>query len=167
MSRAVGDRLPREVLEAFDGRDLERKVGPAYLLVTTDEDGTPRPCMLSAGEVLAPDDRRLRVALWAGTRTARNLARGSPALLCFVAPGTVFYVRGTPRPLAPAADLERFEIAVSSVESDLHPGMPVTHGIGFAVERDDPAEVVRAWRAQIEALRDAPPGGLPGKGEAT
>jgi hypothetical protein len=72
-----------------------------------------------------------------------------------VAPGTVFYVRGTPRPLPPVgrADLERFEIAISSVESDLHPGMPVTHGIGFAVERDDPAEVVRAWRTQIEDLR--------------
>lgn len=151
----MGDRLPREVLEAFDGRDLERKVGPAYLLVTADEDGTPRPCMLSAGEILAPDARRLRVALWAGTRTARNLARGSPALLCFVAPGTVFYVRGTPRALPPAAgsDLERFEIAVSSVESDLHPGMPVTHGIGFAVEGGEPADVARSWRAQIEVLR--------------
>jgi hypothetical protein len=151
----VGDRLPREVLEAFDGRDLERKIGPAYLLVTADEDGTPRPCMLSAGEILALDDRRLRVALWAGTRTARNLSRGGSALLCFVAPGTVLYVRGTPRPLPAAggSDLERFEIAVSSVESDLHPGMPVTHGIGFAVEGRDPSEVVRAWRAQIEGLR--------------
>ncbi len=155
MSRTVGERLPPEVLEAFDGRDLERKIGPAYLLVTADQDGTPRPCMLSAGEILAPDDRRLRVALWAGTRTARNLARGSPALLCFVTPGTVLYVRGTPRPLPPVegSDLERFEIAVSSVESDLHPGMPVTHGIGFTVERGDPSEVVRAWRAQLEGLR--------------
>ena len=155
MSRVLGDRLPREVLEAFDGRHLERKVGAAYLLITADEDGTPRPCMLSAGEILALDDRRLRVAIRAGTRTARNLSRGSPALLCFVAPGTVLYVRGTARPLPRTGglDLERFELVVSSVESDVHPGISVTHGIGLVVEGGDPSQVVRAWQAQIEGLR--------------
>ncbi len=156
MSEPIGDRLPKEILRAFDGEDLERKVGPAALLITTDEDGTPRPCMLSAGEVLAPDDRRLRVALWPGTRTARNLARGSRALLCFVAPGTVLYVKGRARPLDPSAStgLERFEVAVEAVESDLHAGMPVTQGIAFAVEGRDVGRVVEAWRRQLAALRE-------------
>ncbi|HXF36502.1 MAG TPA: pyridoxamine 5'-phosphate oxidase family protein [Actinomycetota bacterium] len=156
MSEPLGDRLPPEILRAFDGEDLERKVGPALLLVTTDEDGTPRPCMLSAGEVLAPDDRRLRVALWPGTRTARNLSRGSRVLLCFVAPGAVLYVKGTARPLGPSASppLERFEVAVEAVESDRHAGMPVTQGIAFAVEGRDVARVVEAWRRQLAALRD-------------
>ena len=63
MAKSLGDRLPQTVLRAFDGNDLEAKVGPAHLLVTVDPDGSPRPCMLSAGEVLAPDDRRLRVLL--------------------------------------------------------------------------------------------------------
>ena len=89
MSKPIGERMPTDVLAALDGSDLEAEVGRAYLLVTTDPDGAPRPCMVSAGELLAVDDRRLRVALWPGTRTGSNLARGGPVLLCFVAPGTV------------------------------------------------------------------------------
>jgi hypothetical protein len=76
MSKVIGDRLPDEITRAFDGRDLGSKIGPAHLLVTTDEDGMPRPCMRSAGEVLATGDDRLRLILWTGSTTCRNLARG-------------------------------------------------------------------------------------------
>lgn len=155
MTRTVGDRLPEVILEAFDGKDLEAKIGPAYLLVTVDRDGRPRPCMLSAGEILAPDETRLRVGLWPGTHTSENLAAGSPALLCFVAPGVVLYVRGAPRALeqVEGGSLARFEITVSSVESDVHPGMPVTQPITFGVESMDPATVVESWRQQLDTLR--------------
>jgi hypothetical protein len=156
MSKLVGDRLPSEVQEAFNGEQLEAKIGPAYLLVTTDPDGAPRPCMLSAGEVFAPDDRRIRVALWPGTRTSGNLGRGVPALFCFVAPGAALYIRGRSRRL-PKGDrtrLEHFEIQVDSVESDMHKRMPVTEGITFGVQAMDPAEVLESWQAQIQSLRE-------------
>lgn len=154
MTRQIGDRLPDEVMRAFDGHDVERKIGVAYLLATVDPEGTPRPCMLSAGEILAPDDRHLRVALWPGTKTTRNLAAGSPVLLCYVAPGTTFYVRGRPRPLGRSAAprLERFEVDVDSVESDAHPGMPVTSAITFEVGSGDVANVAQSWREQLRAL---------------
>jgi hypothetical protein len=155
MSRLLGDHLPEAVVEAFDGRHLERKVGPAFLLVSPDPEGTPRPCMLSAGEVLAPDDRRLRVALWPGSRTSENLAREVPVLFCYVVPGEALYVRGRSRPLgrAPGSKLERFEIEVGSVESDLHPGMPVTEGLRFEAVDMATAEVAAGWEPQIDALR--------------
>ena len=157
MSKLVGDAIPEELLAELDGERLEDKVGPAYLLVTSDEDGTPRPCMLSAGEVLASDERTLRFALWPGGRTCANLARGGPALFCHVAPGTVLYVRGRTTTLAadPEVNLECFELAIDSVESDHHAGMPVTSGIAFAVERGTPEAVVDAWRRQLAALRNA------------
>lgn len=157
MTKPVGDRLPEQVVRAFDGEDLEAKIGPAYLLLTADPDGSPRPCMLSAGEILAVDDRRIRLALWPKTNTSRNLAAGGPALLCFVAPETVLYVRGRPRSLGPSAAtrLERFEIEVDSVESDSHTGMPVTQTITFSVGSADPGEVAQTWRRQLADLRDA------------
>jgi len=155
MSKEIGDRLPAEILEALDGEGLEEKIGPAHMLLTADEDGTPRPCMLSAGELLAVDDRRLRVALWPRTRTAENLARGGRAVFCYVAPHTVLYVRGTTSRVVDAdGPLECFELRVESVESDEHAGMPVTSGITFAIERGDPARVVEAWRRQLDPLRD-------------
>lgn len=157
MSTRLGQSLPREILAALDGAELERKLGPAHILVTTDADGTPRPCMLSAGELLAVGERALRLALWAGSHTAGNLSRGAPALLCYVAPRTVLYVRGTARrlPGREGGGLECFELAVESVESDDHPGMPVTSGIAFAVEAQDPGEVIDVWKRQLAALRDA------------
>ncbi|MFB3737347.1 MAG: hypothetical protein ACE14W_00100 [Candidatus Velamenicoccus archaeovorus] len=150
----MSDRLPPEVLTAFDGTDLADKIGPAYLLLSSDPDGTPRPCMLSAGELLAVDERHLRIGLWPGTHTSENLSRSGPVVLCFVAPGTVLYIRGTARPLEPApeARLARFEVEVTSVESDVHPGMPVTETITFDVERDR-AAVAADWDVQIRALR--------------
>ena len=155
MTKPIGDRMPHEVLEAFDGTELEHKIGPAFVLVTVDPEGTPRPCMLSAGEILAVDDRHLRLALWPGTRTSRNLAAGSPALLCFVAPGTTLYLRGTPRSLgrSDAPRVERFELEVDSVEADDHPGMPVSSPITFSVSSGDPSSVAESWRKQIAVLR--------------
>lgn len=156
MSKVVGERLPERVVRAFDGRDLESKIGPAHLLVTTDEDGTPRPCMLSAGEVLATGDDRLRVILWAGSATCRNLARGGPVLFCYVVGDDLLYVKGTARALPPAAasKLERFEIDVRVVESDRHEGMPVTSGITFGIDDPDPAGVIAGWERQLAALRE-------------
>jgi hypothetical protein len=154
MATLIGDTLPRELLDAFDGRDLAAKVGPAHLLLTGDEDGTPRPCMLSAGEILAVDARRLRFALWPGTQTVANLEQGRPAIFCYVAPGTVLYVRGPVQPL-PGDDLRNFELTVESVESDGHAGMPVSTGISFTIERGSPADVVAAWERQLAPLRDA------------
>jgi hypothetical protein len=111
--------------------------------------------MLSAGEVLALDERRLRIGLWPGTHTSKNLARSGPVVLCFVVPGIVLYVRGIARPLdpVPRAHLVRFEIEVTSVESDLHPGMPVTQAITFDVERNRDA-VAADWEVQLRALQD-------------
>jgi len=157
MSRLLGDTLPDDLVAALDGTGPAGKVGQAYLLVTSDEDGTPRPCMLSAGELLAVDGRRIRVALWAGSRTSANLARGNRALLCHVAPRTVVYVRGPVRVLdaGPDLDLDCFELEVASVESDEHHGMPVTTGITFAVEGEDRAAVVETWERQLARLRAA------------
>jgi hypothetical protein len=133
MSKVVSERLPERIVRAFDGQDLESKIGPAHLLVTIDDDGIPRPCMLSAGEVLATGDDRLRVILWTGSTTCRNLARGGPVLFCYVVGRDLYYVKGTARalPLAASSKLERFEIRVQTVESDRHEGMPVTNGTTF------------------------------------
>jgi hypothetical protein len=155
MAKLLGERLPETVLRAFDGNDLQTKVGPAHLLVTVDLDGSPRPCMLSTGEVLAPDDRRLRVLLWAGSGTSRNLAAGRPVLLCYVEGGDVVYVKGDPQPLPREGrgGFERFEIQVRAVETDRHAGLPVTGGITFGVEGGDRAAVARGWERQLAALR--------------
>jgi hypothetical protein len=142
-------------MTAFDGKKVEGRVGRAYLFVTTDEDGTPRPCMLSAGEILAPDDRHLRIALWPGTTTSKNLSRGGRVLFCYIAPGTVLYAKGRSAPLGPGpgSKLERFEVTIDAVDSDIHQGMPVKETVLFEVEGMDTSKVAADWQRQLEALR--------------
>ncbi len=156
MSKHLGDKLPRELIAALDGRDLERKYGATYVVMTGDPDGTPRPCMLSAGELLAVNDRTIRMALWPNGRTGANLRRGGRVVICFVAPELVFYVRGHPRELAPGHDpeIERFEVTVESVDSDAHEGLPVTHGIVFGSTPEVRRTMLEQWRKVLDALRE-------------
>jgi hypothetical protein len=77
-------------------------------------------------------------------------------LLCYVVGSDLWYVKGTPRALPPAASskLERFEVEVRAVESDKHEGMPVTGGITFGLDRLDTAKVAAGWQRQLAALRE-------------
>jgi hypothetical protein len=155
VSRKRSDRIPPDLVDEFDGEHLEEGIGRAFILATTDVDGTPRPCMLSVGEILIADERRIRVLLWAGTHTAANLDRGSRALLCYVGPGSVLYMKGSARRIGPRDEkpFARFEVAVESVESDAHPGMPVIDTIRFAVAEQKRVTVLDTWRDQIDRLR--------------
>ncbi|MGH3374964.1 MAG: hypothetical protein ACRDP6_09505 [Actinoallomurus sp.] len=157
MGDLLGDRLPDELVRALGDEALAAPEQPAFPLVTTDEDGAPRICMVSAGELLVRDERRLRVALWRGTRTARNLGRGGTALLWAVSPGSVIYVRAMPIRLTnpEPAGLECFELAVTSVTADVHAGMPVTGGITFRSDQPDHAGTVTGWQRQRKLLARA------------
>ncbi len=157
MTEFLSDRMPKACVEAFDGHDLEHKLTDAYPVLSTDPDGAPRVCMLSAGEILAVDDRTLRLALWEGTHSAANLGRNPRVVICFVAPHTVLYIRGTPRRLAasPEARLERFEIRVERVDSDEHEGMPVSHGIKVSAEARTSASVLEHSRKTLQGLGEA------------
>jgi flavin reductase (DIM6/NTAB) family NADH-FMN oxidoreductase RutF len=149
------DLLPYELIRALDDARLTDAEQPAFLLVTGDEDGAPRISMVSAGELLALDERTLRVALWRGTRSAANLARGGTVLFGAVSPGSVIYVRAKPDPLVvpEPAELECFELTVTEVRADVHAGMPVTSGITFRT--DEPEQAATDWRRQRQLLANA------------
>ena len=149
------DRLPADLMNALSDEALGANVQPAFLLLTTDEDGGPRVSMVSAGELVVRDERTLRVALWPGSRTSANLARGGTALLGAVSPGSVIYVRARPVRLA-SPDLECFELRVTSVDADTHAGMPVTSGITFRAEDPGHAVAVTEWRARRAMLAGLP-----------
>jgi hypothetical protein len=168
MSAGQASVLPPEIQREFGGWDagpaegdagLARgDTGPAggtaYLLITADEDGAPRPCMLSAGEILAVGEHTLRIAVWPDSTTAANLRAGSRAVLCYVKPGTVRYVKGHALRTR-EGELLVAEVAVDEVTADDHPGFAVTSGIRFTYE-GKPAELAAAWSAQLALLRGAP-----------
>jgi len=155
MAKLLGSRLPAAVLSVLAAEARRQPQGQCIILVTVDPDGNACPCVLSVGEMLAVDDRTLRVVLWPGSTTTGNLDRGHPVLFVFAAPPDVFYVRAAPTrlPDAPNSSLARFEFAVSSVEVDGHDGMPVTHPMWFAAREDLRDEVLAMWANQVDALQ--------------
>ena len=73
MSKLVGDELPNDLYQRLLGNDLEQSAEKVILLATVDESGWPHLAMLSYFEVVAKDQRNLRLATYNRSRTTRNM----------------------------------------------------------------------------------------------
>lgn len=155
MSSLLGPRLPAKVMALFEESQRANPDGQCLILVTVDPNGSPRPCLLSVGEMLALDDCTLRALVWRDSQTTANLRRGNPALFVLAVPPDAFHVRATPQQLpdAPSSSLARFEFTISSVEIDGHDGMPVAQPMWFTTRDDLRPKVLDMWAEQLEALR--------------
>ncbi|MGH8913607.1 MAG: hypothetical protein ACRDZM_03730 [Acidimicrobiia bacterium] len=143
--------IPAEVRDLFETDDLEGRFGLAYELATVDEDGWPRIAMLSHGEITTTADS-VRLVLWGGSSTGKNLASGRPALLSVVSEGLVCYLSGRARHLRSASGLDAFELTVERVRIDTHQGFPVRSPIRFEAEDGDRSAAVEEWRRQLGLL---------------
>ncbi len=160
MSRELGNELPATLFSLLDGSDLPARVGKAILIATVDAQGWAHPALLSYGEVVAIDRRRLRLATYGGSRTTSNLRRSGRLTLCVIEAGMAYYVKTRALEQHAAAGLPgltRFEATVDQVLSDqaredLEPGARITSGIEFKDERAA-SEVLADWTAVLEALR--------------
>ena len=162
MSRAIGSRLPAPLRERLRGDDLAARVGVAVLILTTDAAGWPHPAMLSYGELLARDARRVRLAVHRTSGTAENLRRRSRITLCFIEAGMAYYVKAAvelpEEPLRGFPDLVRFEATVGTVladeaRTDSEPGVVIVDGVRFSIGRPT-AVTLRDWRRVVHSLRE-------------
>ena len=160
MSRELGNELPGALLSLLDGRDLPGRMAKAILIATVDTNGWAHPALLSYGEVVALDARRLRVATYRSSRTSANLRRSGRLTLCLIEAGLAYYVKAQAveqRADAELPELARFEATVEQVlvdqaRDDLEPGARITRGIEFEPGRPAP-EALAAWAAVLKALR--------------
>jgi len=119
VSRSLGPALPADLLAQLSQADLESQLGRAMPFVTQDADGAPHPMLCSYLEWLAVDAETLRLAIAAGSRSARNLEARRVGTLLVIEPARTVYVkcraRGAARRLG---DLARFTLAVEDVLDD-------------------------------------------------
>ena len=159
MSRDLGTELPAGVLSLLDGHDLPSRLGKAILIATVDAQGRAHPALLSYGEVVALDARRMRLATYRSSGTSDNLRRSGRLTLCLIEAGAAYYVKaraveqGTP----PAPSLARFEATVEQVladqaREDQEPGARITRGIEFEAGKGA-RDVLAAWAVVHQALR--------------
>ena len=137
MSRSLGSTLPPAILARLSQTDLAERLGRGLPLVTLAADGTPHPMLTSYLEWLAVDARTLRLAIAAGSRSARNLEERRLATLLLIEPALTVYVkcRAAGDPLA-RGDLARFTLRVEDVLEDapteVEGAVRITAGIGYA-----------------------------------
>lgn len=150
--------MPAEVRALLDGRDLAAREGVTFLLITTAADGWPHVAMLSVGEVLAPDERQMRFALWPGTHTTENLTRAERALGMLVGAGSAHYFRLRCRriPDATVNSVRRalFTAQLEEVLEDAVDYATITSGIEFRLRNRD--QVLAAWADSVDVMRAAP-----------
>ncbi|HKC19610.1 MAG TPA: pyridoxamine 5'-phosphate oxidase family protein [Candidatus Dormibacteraeota bacterium] len=157
MPRSLGPRLPADVQVLLNGQDLPGREGDTFLLITAPEDGWPHVAMLSVGEVFAANESELRLALWPGSQTTKNLTAGALGLLMVIASGAAYYVRLRCRRLADAAVRERpralFSATVDEVLQDTVDYAEITGGIGFRLRDRD--RVLAAWAESVDVMRSS------------
>jgi len=145
--------LPAPLLALLDGRALADKVGTTIQLTAVAEDGWPRQALLSVGEVVAVGPDRLRLALYARSRTTAAMAAAGRALLTLVVDEVLYKIAVTvTRRAAGASPLAQFDGAVVAVDADRVPYARLRHGIEYDLL--DPAPVLTRWQAQVRQLTD-------------
>jgi flavin reductase (DIM6/NTAB) family NADH-FMN oxidoreductase RutF len=137
VSRSLGAALPPALQAQLSQADLSRLLGRGVPLVTVDAAGRPHPMLLSYLEILARSATVIRIAVAAGSNTARNLEARGAATLLIAEPDATVYVkcRAAGAPLVSGA-LARFELAVEEVLDDAaaegEGGARITGGLTYA-----------------------------------
>ena len=153
--------IPAVVAQYLNGEDLLSKM-QALRLSTLDAAGWPHAALLSAGDMLALPNGRIRFALFPQSSMAANLLRDGRLTLTLVLAGKICELRGRVQRLqqtTPEVPLACLEMQVESVREHMAPYADVTTGITFALH--DPPTVLDRWRQQIAALRGGVIQGVP------
>lgn len=146
MSTDLGNQIPHPLMDALSEEDVTVERGRAILVMTSDESGRAHPALLSYREVGVKSDSRLRVVVYDGTSTTKNLRARQNITLAFVDERFSYYVKGT----ATAASLNAtgdarlayFDVVVEQVLEDApgadEGGAYITSGIEFHNPWDSP-----------------------------
>ena len=100
MSKVVGNNLPADLYQRLAGSDLQAHAEKAIVICTVDAGGWPHPSMLSYFEVIAKDDRNIRLAVHGNTSAASNLRRNGKLSIVILDERVAYYINGTVEELA-------------------------------------------------------------------
>lgn len=120
-------------------------------LVTLSEDGWPTTSLLGPGELYAPDNGHVALALWPGSRAQRNMLRTGRAGLDFVADGRFYQLRLTQLHSREVDGLVLIQTTLNGGEAQSVPYAQLTNGIQYVLQ--DPLASLTRWATQKGSLR--------------
>lgn len=127
----------------------------AFQLVTVGSDGWPHVSMLSVGEIVTIDAKRLRLALWPRSHAALNCSTNGRAILVMVVDAVGYWLRLRLDPTQAIesreyGSLSTFAAEVVEARADLAPYARLETGIRFQLL--DPEPVLSRWTRTRELL---------------
>jgi hypothetical protein len=157
MSRSLGPHLPEPLLARLLAPDRADRLGQVVVLATPDPYGWPHPALVSYTELRALDASRIRLALYAGSRSTRHLRDSGRATLVFADAELSLYVKAEALALPDVAahpDLARFELVVKDVLEDHAEGEETGAHLSGGITVDWPGGIEAAMRRHAR-LRQA------------
>ena len=145
--------IPAGVLDYLNGENLLSKT-QALRLSTVDADGWPKAALLTAGDVLALPNGRIRFVIFSNSGTTANLVQDGRLTLSMALDGGMCSLRLRARKLGqgmPELSLTFFEAEIERVRIHRAPYADVTAGISFTLH--EPSAVLNRWQRQIAGLR--------------
>ncbi len=158
MSKDVGNKLPADLYQRLSGRDLQAHAEKVIVICTVDTRGRPHPAMLSYFEVIAKDDRNIRLAVYGNTTTTNNMRSNGKLSILIVDERVAYYVKGTVEELAREMTCSpqnaKFNCRIEQVLADeaneeYEPGSYVTCGIHYK-RHADPVEQQKVLKELLE-----------------
>ena len=156
MSRSLGPHLPETLLARLFAPDRADRLGQVVVLATPDPYGWPHPALVSYTELLALDASRLRLALYAGSRSTRHLRDSGRVTLVFADAELALYVKAEALALPDLAadpDLARFELVVKDVLEDRAEGAEAGTRLTGGLTVDWPGGIEAAVRRHARMRR--------------
>ena len=149
MSRSLGPHLPDPLFTRLVAPDRADRLGHVVVLTTVDPYGWPHPALISYAELLALDSSRVRLALYAESRSTRHLREAGRVTLVFADAELSLYVKAEAVALPPAPEhprWARFELAVKDVLEDHAEGEEAGARLSGGITVDWPGGVEEAVR---------------------
>jgi hypothetical protein len=100
LSKLIGSALPADLFQRLSGKNLEAHAETAILICTVDAQGWPHPAVLSYFEVLARDDRNVRLAIYGNSSSAANVRRNGKLTILVYDDRVAYYIKGAVEELA-------------------------------------------------------------------
>jgi hypothetical protein len=157
MSRSIEPVVPAPLCARLTVDPGDPSVdGFTLLLLTPRDDGWPHQAMLSVGEVacVPGDPRRVKLAVWPGSTSTKNLEASRRATLTAIVEGVSYalflVVENKSELTTEHGTLTRFDARIEAATADEAPYARLRDGIRFELN-DAPATLAR-WRAVRAAL---------------
>lgn len=156
MTKLAGDHLSEGLYQRLAGSHLSAHAEKAILICTVDAGGWPHPALLSYFEVVAKDERNIRLATYKDSSTTNNMRRNGKLTILILDERTAYYLKGTAEELvremnsSPHNSKLNFrleQVLADEANEEYEPGVYLTSGVTYKRSADQ-----HQARALIEEL---------------